>query len=401
MCFFFVSRYMDEENQWGSEIKKTKTSKKNILSFIHQLHPATTALPGCPHDQSLSQRCIIWHLNVAPVQGREECEEKKPHFPRQISIFLSPSTRQRSCTTAVSACNERQRKNENSPVHKHMAAQNVVFCVFFSCVFFFLELGKSMSACNEKQRKNTPWPKNKSMQLHTSGSVTAEFQVRHRWLTTMHSLFRLLCTLRWTRACSLSPEARSFWLALQPEAALFMHMFVDVQCSTSGWTLEDKTFSNFSADWRWQRWRTWYSAVTAFIAKKTWNCILLFSCTLASAHHNRLRSLQCDNIPEILQVWGNTPSAWSPGILANRPDLVGTIPIWRPKPDDTKKPIRPNLSRSTVQNHDFKPAFSACSLSSSVEIQVSSVSFGHFSCTRLWQAVIKKKKNLYIYQALF
>ena len=116
--------------------KKTKTSKKNILSFINQLHPATTALPGCTHDQSLSQRCIFWHLNVAPVQGREECEEKKPHFPRQISIFLSPSTRQRSCTTAVSACNQRQRKNENFPVHKHMAAQNVAFCVFFSCVFF-------------------------------------------------------------------------------------------------------------------------------------------------------------------------------------------------------------------------------------------------------------------------
>ena len=27
---------------------------------------------------------------------------KKPHFPRQISIFVLPSTRQRSCTTAVS-----------------------------------------------------------------------------------------------------------------------------------------------------------------------------------------------------------------------------------------------------------------------------------------------------------
>ena len=35
-------------------------------------------------------------------------------------------------------------------------------------------------------------------------------------------------------------------------------------------------------------------------------------------------------------------------ILANRPDLVGTVPIWRPKPDvppdDPKKPIRPDLS---------------------------------------------------------
>ena len=156
MCFFFVSRYMDEENQWGGEIKKQKLQKKKktILSFINQLHPATTALPGCPHDQSLSQRCIIWHLNIAPVQGREECEEKKPHFPRQISIFLSPSTRQRSCTTAVSACNQRQRKNENSPVHKHMAAQNVAFCVFFSC-FFFLELGKSQWARVTRNKEKT------------------------------------------------------------------------------------------------------------------------------------------------------------------------------------------------------------------------------------------------------
>ena len=41
-------------------------------------------------------------------------------------------------------------------------------------------------------------------------------------------------------------------------------------------------------------------------------------------------------------------------ILANRPDLVGTVPIWRPKPDvppgDPKKPIRPALSLSTPKN---------------------------------------------------
>ena len=53
-------------------------------------------------------------------------------------------------------------------------------------------------------------------------------------------------------------------------------------------------------------------------------------------------------------------------ILANRPDLVGTVPIWRPKPDvpphDPKKPIRPDLSRSTPKKHDFKPAFCLFSL---------------------------------------
>ena len=83
------------------------------------------------------------------------------------------------------------------------------------------------------------------------------------------------------------------------------------------------------------------------------------------------------------------------GILANRPDLVGTVPIWRPKPDvppdDPKKPIRPDLSRSKPKTRFLNPLF-ACSLCSSVGIQVSSVSFGHFSCTRPWQAVSQTKK---------
>ena len=47
-----------------------------------------------------------------------------------------------------------------------------------------------------------------------------------------------------------------------------MHVFVKVQCSTLGSTLEDKCFSFFSTDWRWQWWRTSNSAVTAFIAKR-------------------------------------------------------------------------------------------------------------------------------------
>ena len=50
-------------------------------------------------------------------------------------------------------------------------------------------------------------------------------------------------------------------------------------------------------------------------------------------------------------------AVWS--ILANRPDLVGTVPIWRPKPDvppdDPKKPIRPDLSRSTPKNTVLNP----------------------------------------------
>ena len=83
--------------------------------------------------------------------------------------------------------------------------------------------------------------------------------------------------------------------------------------------------------------------------------------------------------------------------LPTVPDLVGTVPIWRPKPDvppdDPKKPIRPDLSQSTPKNTILKPAF-ACSLCSSLGIQGSSGSFGLFSCTRPWQAVFQTK-NLY------
>ena len=109
---------------------------------------------------------------------------------------------------------------------------------------------------------------NKSRQLHTMGSVTAEFEVRHWWRTTTLFSGRYICTHRWTCACSLAPEAPSFWLAFQARPALCMHVFVKVQCSTLGSTLEDKCFSFFSTDWRWQWWRTSNSAVTAFIAKR-------------------------------------------------------------------------------------------------------------------------------------
>ena len=45
--------------------------------------------------------------------------------------------------------------------------------------------------------------------------------------------------------------------------------------------------------------------------------------------------------------------------LANRSDLIGTVPIWRLKPyvppDDLKKPIRLDLSRSTPKNTILNP----------------------------------------------
>ena len=88
--------------------------------------------------------------------------------------------------------------------------------------------------------------------------------------------------------------------------------------------------------------------------------------------------------------------------LPTVPISSGTVTIWRPKPDvppdDPKKPIRPDLSRSTPKNTILNLLF-ACSLCSSVGIQVSSVSFSLFSCTRPWWAVIQTK-NLFI-RALF
>ena len=122
------------------------------------------------------------------------------------------------------------------------------------------------------------------MQLHTNYYGVCHGRIRSSSsMTHNHSLFRSLCTQRWTRACSLSPEAPSFWLAFQARPALGMHVFIKVQCSTLGSTLEDKCFSFFSTDWRWQWWRTSNSAVTAFIAKRprvAYSCsyVLLLVC---------------------------------------------------------------------------------------------------------------------------
>ena len=73
-------------------------------------------------------------------------------------------------------------------------------------------------------------------------------------------------------------------------------------------------------------------------------------------------------------------------------------PDLRPKPDvppdDPKKPIRPDLSRSTPKNTMLNLPF-ACSLRSSVEILVFPVSFSLFSCTRPWCSY-PNKKSVYL-----
>ena len=44
-------------------------------------------------------------------------------------------------------------------------------------------------------------------------------------------------------------------------------------------------------------------------------------------------------------------------ILANRPDLVGTVLIWRPKPDVPSDDPKSRFVPINAQKHDFKPAF--------------------------------------------
>ena len=160
------------------------------------------------------------------------------------------------------------------------------------------------------------------------GSVTAEFEVRHRWRTTTlfsgryalnaeHVHARSLQKLHlfdWHFRLGLHLHARVRQSTVFNTSTLFvrddvstrialvfvrskwtkwnqpdLHVLkkcagaegeklvlswpskrepVHLQCSTLGSTLEDKCFSFFSTDWRWQWWRTSNSAVTAFIAKR-------------------------------------------------------------------------------------------------------------------------------------
>ena len=100
-----------------------------------------------------------------------------------------------------------------------------------------------------------------------NNSASHLFEVRHRWRTTTLFSGRYALNAEHVHARSLQ-KLHLFGLAFQARPALCMHVFVKVQCSTLGSTLEDKCFSFFSTDWRWQWWRTSNSAVTAFIAKR-------------------------------------------------------------------------------------------------------------------------------------
>ena len=161
VCFFFVSRYMDEKNQWGSEIKKTKNFKKNTLSssdsFTSQLHPATAALPGCPYDQSPSQRCIIWHfaIDVAPVLGQlTEKNVKFFSFTSPLSsanLYLRITFDKAKILHDCSFCMQPKGKGKTKTTlcvtnralsQTHGCAKWCILC-FFSRVFFFSRVGKN------------------------------------------------------------------------------------------------------------------------------------------------------------------------------------------------------------------------------------------------------------------
>ena len=80
------------------------------------------------------------------------------------------------------------------------------------------------------------------------GSVTAEFEVRHRSRTTTLFSGRYALTAEHVHARLLQKLDLFDCMAFQAGPALCMHVFVKVQCSTLGSTLEDESFSFFSAD---------------------------------------------------------------------------------------------------------------------------------------------------------
>ena len=128
--------------------KKHKTSKKKktIPSFTSQLHTATIALPGRPHDQSPTQRCIVWHLDVAPVQGQLiEKNVKKKASLSSANFYLRITFDKAKVLHHCSFCwQPKAKENESHAVRDeprpvaqtHGCPERCILCVF-SCVFFF------------------------------------------------------------------------------------------------------------------------------------------------------------------------------------------------------------------------------------------------------------------------
>ena len=155
VCFFFVSRYMDEKNQWGSEIKKTKNFKKKTLSAAVTASPASSTLR---RQRFLDVLTINHQANVALFgTSRSMLHQSRANLPRRMwsCFFHFPTFLGKS----LSSCHlrqgigparlqflhatKRQRKNENHPVRDESCAisnarlRKTLHFVFFSRVFFF------------------------------------------------------------------------------------------------------------------------------------------------------------------------------------------------------------------------------------------------------------------------
>ena len=105
-------------------------------------------------------------------------------------------------------------------------------------------------------------------------------------MTHNHSLFRSLCTQRWTHACSLAPEAPSFWLAFQGRPAIACTCSSKysvqrwVQCSRINvFPFLVQTDVGSDDELRILPWQH-----SCMHSKTTESCLLLFLCTLAEIH---------------------------------------------------------------------------------------------------------------------
>ena len=172
VCFFLCFSLHGWEKSMRERDKKQKTSKKKTLSAAVTASPASSTLRW---QRFLDVLMINHQANVALFGTSQSMLHQSwanlprrmwsfflslPHFPRQIFIFVSPSTRQRSYTTAVSACNQKAKEKRKPPCAwrivlylKRTAAQNVAFCVFSRV--FFSRVGKNQWARVTRNKEKT------------------------------------------------------------------------------------------------------------------------------------------------------------------------------------------------------------------------------------------------------
>ena len=86
VCFFFVSRYMDEKNQWGSKIKKKTQNFKKKNTRLHQ--PA----PPCNGSASWMSSWSITKPTLHYLAPRDRCcTSLGPTYQEECEVFSSTS----------------------------------------------------------------------------------------------------------------------------------------------------------------------------------------------------------------------------------------------------------------------------------------------------------------------